>query len=95
MTLRSESVRFHTLARHHDVLPKAKVVDDLDQLQSEARTRLAQIAQNFLLGQAQVAPRPGACERCDLPLLCRKAEWQMGAQDLEGDETADASWDEP
>lgn len=95
MTLRSESVRFHALARHHDVLPKAKVVDDLDQLQSEARTRLAQIAQSFLLGQAQVAPRPGACERCDLPLLCRKAEWQMGAQDLEGDETADASWDEP
>lgn len=74
-SLRTDKVGFLALARSDEVLDGAIVSEDLDALQSEARSRLYALASDFLAGEAQVAPRAGACKTCELPLLCRKAEW--------------------
>ena len=74
-SLRSDKVSFLALTRSDQVLPAATVDDNLDALQGEARNRLQALADAFLAGTAQVLPRKGACQFCELPLLCRKAEW--------------------
>lgn len=74
-SLRSDKVGFSALTRSDQVLPTATVVDNLDSLQVEARERLQALAHAVLSGEAQVSPKKGACNFCELPLLCRKAEW--------------------
>ncbi len=71
--LRSEQVAYKGMVSEDSLLPGHKAVASLSALREEAEQRIQQWAEDFSQGAASVAPRPKACQHCELPLLCRKA----------------------
>jgi ATP-dependent helicase/nuclease subunit B len=60
------------------------------QMRNDWAQVLANLAAQFLVGDATVDPRrPSVCDRCEFPGLCRKAELDLAA-DENGEEDADA-----
>ena len=51
-------------------------------------TNLRQLAKGFVEGEAQIDPKPAACQFCEYDSVCRRAEWLDNAGD-EGGEAND------
>ena len=82
-------IGYEALARTGEVLPGAAATGWEDACE-DARPRLAALADAFMAGSAEVAPRKGACEHCDLPALCRKAELEIDGWEMADDGGAGA-----
>ena len=54
--------------------------DSWSSLVASWRTTLEQLAREFVSGEASVRPQPGACEHCNLTLVCR-VQQAMDSQD--------------
>lgn len=57
----------------------AKPAKEWVSIRDEAESLLARLVQDFLAGEASVAPRPSACRHCDLTTVCRRMEWRADA----------------
>lgn len=64
-------------------LEPLKVADDWHALRDPARELLGSLAQDFMAGQASVAPRSNACRYCDLTSVCRRVEWRAGGSGVD------------
>ena len=71
--LRSDQVAYKGLVVEDSLLPGHKAAASWPALREEAEQRIRQWAEDFSHGAASVAPRPKACQHCELPLLCRRA----------------------
>lgn len=95
--LKWDQMRFAGAAASDDLLPGCKPPKAMpwrDQMAAWHKI-LAGLAAEYLAGHAAVAPQAGACDRCDLPVLCRVGELGTASQDGgDGeDDTADGGED--
>jgi probable DNA repair protein len=101
VNINARELRFDGVAGAEGLLPGVKpleprLVDGEAVWEVQRRAWLSgleHLAGAFVAGKAAVAPRPGACEHCHLPALCRIAERSAGAVIAEADGQAEAGDD--
>lgn len=99
VNINARELRFDGVAQAADLLPKVKAVAarpgmDLEAAWDEQRrawlVSMNQLAARFAAGEAQVDPRPGACEHCHLAGLCRISERGLVSDDEDAQERGPA-----
>lgn len=84
--LTTEGATFASASTRADAFPgRVQFVDDWAGQASRWHQLVADAAAQFVSGDARVDPVQGACEHCDLPLLCRRSQF-VGVVDADAED---------